>query len=68
MNRKLLYSSIGLMSAGVAGLIIAIVLEIATGEPFYYLMMKIAAGFFGVGGPLLGLAVAIKSRRDRGKK
>ena len=65
MNNKLLYSSIGIISAGVLGLVIAVVLEIQTGEPAYYLMMKVAAGFFGVGGPLLGGAIARKNRRKK---
>ncbi|GAH83817.1 unnamed protein product [marine sediment metagenome] len=68
MNHKLLYSSIGLLSAGVVGLIIAIVMEIQTDEPVYYLMMKVAAGFFGVGGPLLGLDIARRSSRKDKKK
>ncbi|MBA7711631.1 hypothetical protein ES703_120597 [subsurface metagenome] len=57
MGHKLLYASIGLISAGVVGLIFAVVMEIQTGEPVYYSVMKIAAGLFGVGGPLLGLAI-----------
>ncbi|GAI60111.1 unnamed protein product, partial [marine sediment metagenome] len=49
---KLLYSGIALMTAGVVGLIFAGVMEIATGEPVYWLVMKLTAGLFGVGGPL----------------
>ena len=55
---KLLITSIALMSAGVVGILFAVAMEIATGEPVYYLVMKITAGLFGVGGPLVGLAVA----------
>ncbi|GAI81522.1 unnamed protein product [marine sediment metagenome] len=55
---KLLITGIALMSAGVVGIIFAVALEIATGEPIYYLVMKITAGLFGVGGPLFGLALA----------
>lgn len=60
---KLLNTGIVLMSAGVVGIIFAVVMEIQTGEPVYYLVMKITAGLFGVGGPLLGLAIAKKARR-----
>ena len=63
MNPKLLYSGIALMSAGVVGILFAIVMEIQTGEPVYYLVMKITAGLFGVGGPLFGLSIARRSRR-----
>ena len=68
MNHKILYSSIALMSAGVVGLLIAIVMEIQTNEPIYFLIMKIAAGSFGVGGPLLGLAVVRRSRKCKREK
>lgn len=62
MKIKLLYSGIALMSAGVVGIIFAIVMEVATGEPVYYMVMKITAGLFGVGGGLMGLA-SLKRRR-----
>ena len=64
MNHKLLYAGIALMSAGVVGILFAVVMEVATGEPIYWLVMKITAGLFGVGGPLLGLAIARRGRRD----
>ena len=60
---KLLYIGIALMSAGVVGILVAIVLEVATGEPIYWLVMKITAGFFGVGGPVIGVAIARRGRR-----
>jgi len=63
MNPKLLYSGIALMAAGVVGILFAIVMEIATNEPVYFLIMKLAAGLFGVGGPLLGLAVARRRKK-----
>jgi len=50
---KLLYSGISLISIAAVGLIFAIVMEIQTAEPVYLLVMKVAAGFFGVGGPIL---------------
>ncbi len=52
------------MSAGVVGILFAVVMEIATGEPIYWLVMKITAGLFGVGGPLFGLAIARRGRRS----
>lgn len=62
---KLLYIGIALMSAGVVGILFAIVLEVATGEPIYWLVMKITAGIFGVGGPVIGVAIAKKGRKAR---
>lgn len=63
MSHKLLYSSIGLLSVGVIGLLIAIALEIQTGEAVYFLLMKVAAGLFGIGGPLFGWAVTRRRKR-----
>jgi len=68
MNHKLIYSGISIMSMGTVALIIAIVMEIQTGEPFYLLVMKIAAGLFGLGGPLLGWGIARRGRRDWQRK
>ena len=58
MNHKLIYSSISIMSVGAVAITLAIVMEIQTGEPVYFLVMKIAAGLFGIGGPLLGWGIA----------
>lgn len=63
MSHKLLNLGIVLMSAGTVGIIFAVVMEIQTGEPVYYLVMKITAGLFGVGGPLFGLALAKRGRK-----
>ena len=63
MNHKLLNVGIALMAAGVVGILFAVVMEIATNEPVYFLIMKLAAGLFGVGGPLLGLAVARRRKK-----
>lgn len=60
---RLLHAGVGLMATGAVGIIIAIALEIATGEPVYFLLMKITAGLFGVGGCLMGLA----SLKHRGR-
>jgi len=65
MGHKLLYASISLISAGVVGIIFATVMEIQTGEPVYVLVIKIAAGLFGVGGPLLGLAIVRNAKRKK---
>ena len=61
---KLLYLGIVIMSLGAVGTLLAVILEIGTGEPVYYLMMKITAGLFGIGGPLIGVAIA----KRRGNK
>ena len=61
----MLYSGIALMSAGVVGILFAIAMEMATGEPVYYLVMKLTAILFGVGGPLLGWGLTRKERRKR---
>ena len=62
---KLLYAGISLISIAAVGLIFAAVMEISTGEPVYYLVMKVAAGFFGVGGPVLGWGIARRSSRKK---
>jgi len=62
---KLLYTGIGLMTAGVVGIIFAVVMELQSGQPVYFLVMKITAALFGVGGPLFGLAIV--KRRNKGK-
>ena len=59
---KLIYSGIVMLSMGAVGTIIAIVMELATNEPVWMLMMKATAGFFGVGGGMLGLASLIRRR------
>ena len=62
---KLLYSGISLISMAAVGLIFAVVMEISTEEPVFYLVMKVAAGCFGIGGPVLGLGIV---RRGRGRR
>jgi len=70
MNSKLFYSGIVLMAAGAVGIIFAVAMEIVTNEPVYLVLMKITAGLFGVGGPLLGFSIAKKKggRKRGGKK
>ena len=58
MKNKLLYSAISLISMAAIGILFAIVMEIQTGESVYWLVMKATAALFGVGGPLLGIAIA----------
>jgi len=64
MNSKLLHSGIALIAVAATGLVFAIVMEIKTAEPVYLIVMKVAAGAFGVGGPILGWGLA---RRSSGK-
>ncbi len=59
---KLIYSGIVIISLGAVGTLLAVIMEINTGEPVYWLLMKIAAGFFGVGGGLIGLASIARRR------
>ncbi|GAI59199.1 unnamed protein product [marine sediment metagenome] len=61
---KLIYSGIAVITIGAVGTILAVVMELTTGEPVWMLVMKITAGCFGVGGGLLGLA-AITRRRGK---
>ncbi|GAI82079.1 unnamed protein product, partial [marine sediment metagenome] len=41
---KLLYLGIVIMSVGAVGTLLAVIMEINTGEPVYWLLMKITAG------------------------
>ncbi len=61
---KLLYLGIVLMTLGAVGTLLAVILEIQTGAPVYMLVMKVTAGLFGVGGPLIGIAI-VKRRRNK---
>ncbi|MBA7690544.1 hypothetical protein ES703_99073 [subsurface metagenome] len=61
---KLLYLGIVIMSVGAVGTLLAVIMEINTGEPVYWLLMKVTAGLFGVGGPLIGIAI-VKRRRNK---
>ena len=56
MNSKMVHAGIGLLSAGAVGIIFAVAMELATSEPVYFLVMKVTALFFGVGGALIGIA------------
>ncbi|HUV55793.1 MAG TPA: hypothetical protein VMV84_01040 [Dehalococcoidales bacterium] len=59
---KLIYSGIAIITMGAVGTILAVVMELTTGEPVWMLVMKITAGLFGVGGGLLGLAGITRRR------
>lgn len=56
MSSKMIHTGIGLLAAGAVGIILAIVMEIITAEPVYYLVMKLTALLFGVGGGLIGIS------------
>ena len=66
MNTRLIHAGIGLLAAGTVGIIFAVVMEIMTAEPIFFIVMKITAGLFGVGGPLLGIGIA-RSRSKKGR-
>ena len=58
MSHRLFHIGIGLISVGTVGILFAIIMEIQTGEPVYWLVMKLTAILFGLGGPLVGVAIA----------
>jgi len=58
---RLLGYDLGIARA-IGAIIFAVVMEIQTGESIYFLVMKIAALFFGIGGPLFGLALARRKK------
>ena len=60
---KLLYAGLVVMTTGAICLLFSVIMEVSTGEPVFIVMMKVAAGLFGVGGPLVGIAVARRRRR-----
>lgn len=62
MNSKLIHAGVGLLTAGVVGIIFAVAMEMATGEVVYFLVMKVTAMLFGIGGGLIGLG-ALRHRK-----
>ena len=62
MRQKLFNLGLSATSIAAVGVIIAIVMEIQTGEAVYYLVMKATAALFGVGGGLMGLAAFLKRK------
>ncbi|GAI81026.1 unnamed protein product [marine sediment metagenome] len=60
---KLIYSGIAILTLGAVGTVIAVVMELATNEPAWMLVMKATAGLFGVGGGMLGLASLIRRKK-----
>ena len=60
MSHKLFGIGLSVISIAAFGIIIAIVMELQTGEPIYMLAMKLTAGLFGVGGGLMGLAAFLR--------
>ncbi|MBA7576330.1 hypothetical protein ES708_18169 [subsurface metagenome] len=65
---KMLGAGISLISIAAVGLVFAVVMEINTGEPVYLIVMKVGAGFFGVGGPLFGWGLYKRNVRKNRKK
>jgi len=64
MKTNLIHTGVALLAVGAVGIIIAIVMEIQTGEPVYLLLMKATALLFGVGGSLIGFASLGRNRRS----
>ncbi len=64
MNTKLVTFSIAILTIAAVGLVTSVVLEVYAHEPVYLLIMKVCAGLFGVGGPLLGWAIAKRGKRQ----
>ncbi|GAJ18838.1 unnamed protein product [marine sediment metagenome] len=62
MSSKMIHAGIGLLAAGAVGIIFAVVMEITTNEPVYFVVMKITALLFGVGGSLIGIASLTRKR------
>jgi hypothetical protein len=62
---KLLYLGMSFLIMGGIGIVIATVLEIYTHEPIFNILIKVTAGLFGVGGPIVGIAVARRNRTKR---
>jgi len=60
---KLLILGFALLSVGAVSLVIAIAMEIYTRADFWEIMIKVSAGVFGLGGPVIGLAIS--RRRDK---
>jgi len=56
MHNKTFRTGFILVAVAAVGIIIAVVMEVHTGEPIYYLIMKITCGFFGIGGTMIGLS------------
>ena len=56
MKSKMTHAGIALLSVGAVGIIFAVAMEMIMAEPVYFIVMKITALFFGVGGSLIGIA------------
>jgi len=56
MHNKTFRTGFILVALGAVGVIGAVVMEVHTREPIYYLIMKITCGFFGIGGAMMGLS------------
>ncbi len=56
MHNKTFRTGFILVAVGAIGIIAAVVMEVHTGEPIYFLVMKMTCAFFGVGGAMMGLS------------
>jgi len=56
MHNKIFRTGFILVAVAAIGIMAAVVMEVHTGEPIYYLIMKMTCGLFGVGGAMLGLS------------
>ncbi|GAI56741.1 unnamed protein product [marine sediment metagenome] len=63
MHNKTFRTGFILVAVAAIGIMIAVVMEVHTGEPIYYLIMKITCGFFGVGGAMMGLSTRGKRKK-----
>lgn len=63
MHNKPFRTGFILVAVAAIGIIIAVVMEVHTGEPIYYLIMKMTCGLFGVGGAVMGLSTRRKRRK-----
>jgi len=63
MTKKIIYPGIALSAIGAVGIIVAIVMEVVTAEPIYFILMKATALCFGVGGILIGISSITRRRK-----
>lgn len=62
---KLTTFSVTILTIAAVGLVASIVMEAYAQEPIYVLVMKVCAGLFGVGGPLMGWSIVRRNKRNK---
>lgn len=62
---KLTTFSITILTIAAVGLVVSVTMEAYAKEPIYILLMKVCAGLFGVGGPLLGWSIVRRNKKHR---